>query len=149
MRRSARGLTFVDPLGVDDETIANTFARHYAETKSIADAFRMTEAAIRNPEREASSIPPLVFSASRYHNVPACEILGDALDQQACIARMEVWWRLRHGPVPMSFPGIASAFGRDHSTVIHGVRRFERLLATRNDLRWRVGLPALADRQAA
>lgn len=53
-------------------------------------------------------------------------------------ARHEVWTRLRleHG---WSWPAIAREFGRDHTTVMHGVRKVRMLAAGTRQVRVHVG----------
>lgn len=71
-------------------------------------------------------------------NVRARDILGPSRHQFVTIPRQEVMWRLRmicwkDGSPKHSFPEIGRAIGgRDHTTVLSGVRRHERRLGGGN-----------------
>lgn len=45
--------------------------------------------------------------------------------KEACIARFTWWWLLRT-MLGWSYPRIGALVGRDHTTVMHGVREFEK-----------------------
>ncbi len=70
--------------------------------------------------------------------VRARDILGPSRHQFVSIPRQEVMWRLRmicwkDGSPKHSFPEIGRAIGgRDHTTVLSGVRRHERRLGGEN-----------------
>lgn len=59
-------------------------------------------------------------------NVPVDEIKGRARYRRVSFARMEVYHVLRT-QFRMSLPHIGRIMGRDHSTVLLGVRRYESL----------------------
>lgn len=63
------------------------------------------------------------------------ELWSSRRQQNLCDARQEAYYRLRH-ETSRSMPDIARRCGgRDHTTILHGVRKIERLLATRT---WRL-----------
>ena len=59
--------------------------------------------------------------------IPLRKILGKRRDQRTVNARMIAMYRCRH-LTTKSFPEIARAFGRDHSTVIHACEVVEKRL---------------------
>jgi chromosomal replication initiation ATPase DnaA len=62
--------------------------------------------------------------------VTRSELCGDARTQSVAAARQELWWLIRHHPDrSYSFVEIARFFGRDHTTVLHGVAAYERRCA--------------------
>lgn len=59
------------------------------------------------------------------HKVSFKQITSPFRSRETCAARHEVFWRLRHETL-MSYPAIGRRFGgRDHTTVLHGVRKHE------------------------
>jgi chromosomal replication initiation ATPase DnaA len=84
-------------------------------------------------ERNGAGRPPVW----RYRAILAeeCEQLGVAFDaalgrrraRRICAARYRCWSRLR--AIGYSYPGIASVSGRDHTTILHGLRRLRLLNA--------------------
>ena len=55
------------------------------------------------------------------------DLFGPCRKQHLAYARFEIWYEC-HRLDGFSFPKIGEVFGRDHSTIIHGVRRWEALL---------------------
>lgn len=63
------------------------------------------------------------------YNVSSIDIRSARRDKQTCIARNEVFYRLRH-ETTLSVPRIGHLVGqRDHSTVLNGIHRHEKRLA--------------------
>lgn len=59
------------------------------------------------------------------HAVSMNDVLSDYRAVHVVAARFECYWRLRT-ELKMSFPTIGKAMGgRDHSSVVHGVRKYE------------------------
>jgi len=59
------------------------------------------------------------------HQVSMAELLSMRRSQFLCLARYEAFWRCRE-ETTMSLPQIGYRFGgRDHTTVLHGIRRHE------------------------
>jgi chromosomal replication initiation ATPase DnaA len=66
----------------------------------------------------------------RAHHVTRAEVCGCLRTKAIVSARHEVWWRLRHHPeLNFSYEEIGCLFGRDHTTVLSGVRTKERARA--------------------
>lgn len=125
----------------DDETVANIFSRAYSETHSIADAFWVTSAVIgRRATHDVGAIGlnRLIAQVAAVHGLKPKSLLGNSRRKEVCAARYEVWWRARQHTPPVSYPALAAAFDRDHSTVFHGVEVFEAMLAKSAELRARM-----------
>jgi len=58
---------------------------------------------------------------SEKHNIPLKELQGNRRFKRLSIARREIFWRLRHEK-GMSLLDIARKMGKDHTTVLHGLR---------------------------
>lgn len=69
----------------------------------------------------------LLESVCRQRGVMPEELYGGCRAQSVARARHELWWRIRALPDrDYSYPEIARMFGCDSSTVLHGVRAFQR-----------------------
>jgi chromosomal replication initiation ATPase DnaA len=58
------------------------------------------------------------------HNLTRHDVLSKSRQYHVVRARQHCYWHFRQKIVngrPMSYPEIARLFGRDHSTVIHGI----------------------------
>lgn len=57
------------------------------------------------------------------------DIVGDARLRYIAIVRWEIWWKIRHLRTrwgePFSYPQIGVWFNRDHTTIRHGVLRYD------------------------
>lgn len=59
------------------------------------------------------------------HRISFNEIISPRRDRRIVAARHEAFWRCR-GETILSYPQIGMKFGgRDHSTVLHGIRAYE------------------------
>ena len=68
----------------------------------------------------------IVHSVAHHRNVSIKDLFGRKRQSNISNARFEIWWRLRQlDKERYSFPMIARMFGRNHSTIIYGVRRHE------------------------
>ena len=104
-----------------------------------ADLLKMT--AEKNPEpgaldllvktagRPATSFDGLLAQAARAFKVGAEDILGASRKPDLVLARQSAMYLCRK-KLGLSFPELGKAFRRDHSTVIHGIRKIEELVKT-------------------
>ena len=85
---------------------------------------------------ELPTLPPrvelIIRQASAYHNVSYKDVVGQTRTKGPSHVRFEAMYRIRDeiliGGQPPSLPQIGRWFsGRDHTTVLHGLRRFEEL----------------------
>lgn len=71
----------------------------------------------------------ILHEVAEKHRIGVKSLLSASKARNVVTARNEAFYRMRHEIViagePMSFPLIASKFGKDHTTVIWGVRRHE------------------------
>lgn len=58
------------------------------------------------------------------HGVAVEEVMGRSRFKRVCTARKEAYAMLREER--LSYPAIGRMFGRDHTTVVDGVQRYER-----------------------
>lgn len=62
---------------------------------------------------------------SEKHNIPLKELQGNRRFKRLSVARREIFWRLRHEK-GMSLLDIARKMGKDHTSVLHGLRVYVR-----------------------
>ena len=72
----------------------------------------------------------LLVSVCEQRGVMLEELCGPGRARSVALARHELWWRIRALPDRhYSYPEIARMFGRDSTTVVHGVAAHQRFLA--------------------
>ena len=63
----------------------------------------------------------------RLHHVTRAEVCSRSRSRAVSNARQDLWWRLRHDvTLRFSYMEIGRLFARNHTTVMHGVRAFEK-----------------------
>lgn len=72
------------------------------------------------------------------HKVTRKELMSPERRRQVSHARFELYWRLRSHTWPLggnkySLPEIGRALNRDHTSVLHGLRRWEAILQQRDN----------------
>lgn len=83
------------------------------------------------------ALPPrvraVVEAVAAEHRLPEAALFGRAKRRAVAHPRQQAWARIRalDGPLgkPFSLARIGAWFGRDHSTVLDGVRAYERRTA--------------------
>jgi chromosomal replication initiation ATPase DnaA len=75
-------------------------------------------------EESARSAGPrqILLEVSRKHNIPVDAILGQSRQRRIVLARGDAIWRF-YSETRLSTPQIGARFGKDHSTILHGVPR--------------------------
>lgn len=69
------------------------------------------------------------------HHVTRAEVCSRIRTRMVSLARQELWWRLRNHPeVQFSYVELGRLFRRNHSTILQGVRAWEKVLERRNAL---------------
>ena len=93
-----------------------------------------------------SVVEAAIDAASTVYGVPADKITSDSRSRPLVDARQAAMYVTRQASA-LSYPEIARAFGgRDHTTVIHAVRKIERLMGEQDEVRKRVlSVRALVD----
>jgi len=72
----------------------------------------------------------LVDDICHRRGVTRDELCGAVRTRAICRARQEAWWRIRHLPGhDYSYQEIGKLFGRDHTTILHGVHAYALLSA--------------------
>ena len=72
-----------------------------------------------------ASVDAIIAKVALEHGVSAAELLSDTRWQKVAHARQHAFAAVRGMPRKPSYPQIGRWFGRDHSTVVHGVRAHE------------------------
>lgn len=81
------------------------------------------------PPRLTGQLGDILRDVAERYDVGVDEIVGPSRVRQFVVPRQEVMWRARH-ETPLSLPQIGQRLGgRDHTTVLHGVRQHERRMA--------------------
>ena len=100
---------------------------------------------LRDPAADLGNISVwrrLVAAVAREHEVTPEQILGKGRSHHIVDARMECMYRMRV-ELLMSPPNIGDKLGRDHSTVLHGVRKVRTRLLDEMREKEHAGDPAL------
>lgn len=97
------------------------------------------------PETGRAKLIRIVREVAEFHWLPPSLILSAVRTAGVCAARQECMWRARQ-ETTYSLPQLGVFFGRDHATVLYGIRRHQ--LRNRVDESSKNGTerePALAD----
>lgn len=73
---------------------------------------------------EARGLWSIVEETARRHFLLPHELLGSDRLASVCMARFHLWSILR-SRTGFSFPQLGRIFGRDHTTIMMGVRKYE------------------------
>jgi chromosomal replication initiation ATPase DnaA len=76
----------------------------------------------------------IIFAVAEYYDVPLRRLLSETRTNRVARARWVAMYLLRK-TTAMSLEEIGCAFARDHTTVIHGVRRTEEMIETDETLK--------------
>ncbi|CDP50689.1 hypothetical protein [Devosia sp. DBB001] len=68
----------------------------------------------------------IVAECAAKYGVSVKDILSMRRNKDIVSARYEAMWRMRQ-ETTMSYPQIGAKLGRDHSTVVHAIKRHERI----------------------
>lgn len=66
----------------------------------------------------------IALEVGRKYDVTLDEMMSAERRHNFVLARHETWWRMRH-ELGHSYPRIGRAFGKDHTSIVHGVQRYE------------------------
>lgn len=84
------------------------------------------ETIIKETSRPAITVADLVAQAARVFNASPEDIMGQSRKPDPVMARQAAMYLCRK-KMGLSFPELGKAFGRDHSTVIHAIKKIEDL----------------------
>jgi chromosomal replication initiation ATPase DnaA len=145
-----------DELGIVTEALRRTqhFGRHaFLARRLPGDGARATELKIRRRqdeilaeeiEREAQKratavlaeidgleVPKLPLKllmrlAVEITGLPSGEMLGPCRSAPVAVARHFAWWLVRNSRPDLSLPALGRIFHRDHTSIIHGLKRVRR-----------------------
>lgn len=115
-------------------------------------AYRMADELVNSPR--LPPIPGLVLNetgairwmrimhaVAKQHGIDAKDIMSESRKRHIINARFEVFYRLRID-LGMSYMKIAGLFGKDHSTIIHGVNKLRMKLLDEKKRQHKDGDPA-------
>ena len=104
---------------------------HPARDKMMALISKITQPPEERYSFVAEDLPVwkrICLETCNKHNVAFNELISPRRDKKLVRARYEVMWRMKK-ETSMSFPAIGRRLGgRDHSTIIVGVRRYEEIM---------------------
>lgn len=69
----------------------------------------------------------IMHAVAKSHGITASEIMGVSRERHIVIARFETFYRLRID-LAMSYTKIGTLFGKDHTTIMHGVNKVRKKL---------------------
>lgn len=120
--------------GIPDAAIARMLGRNVdtvvaaRENLGVKRVMRKLSAGTRDAEPEQRGIPDvareIIRDVCRRHNVNYDAMLSPARARRIAWPRQEAFWRL-DAAGKWSTTKIGQFFGRDHTTVIHGVRAYQ------------------------
>lgn len=90
-----------------------------------------------NPRPPPPTLAEIVAEVAALHGVTVEELMSPSRETRLVLARWEAMWRMSqvywgHKSLPRySSQQIGRFFGRDHSTVLHGVRKYREILQRR------------------
>jgi chromosomal replication initiator protein len=82
---------------------------------------------IKSKEQKFANM--LIQEITTKSGIDAVELLSKTRKREVSDMRQFTFWSIRH-TTKLSLDTIGAIFGRDHATVIHGIRNFESLIAT-------------------
>lgn len=89
----------------------------------------MTRDYLLGPKPFTLPLHVIIAEVAQKHGVSYDELISDRRQKRMIAPRFEAYWRCAR-ETPASYPQIGRAFGnRDHTTILHGVRRHEKRLA--------------------
>lgn len=78
----------------------------------------------------------IVSDVCERRGVTLAQLQSDSRVLHITHARWEAWYlmrtKLKRGGYPISFPALAAYFLKDHSTVIHGIGRWEKIISSKS-----------------
>lgn len=92
-----------------------------------AAEWRMRDIA-RRIGAEGPTVPEIFQAVTDATNKSAQDLVGPRRSQDLSRPRFLTYWLLKNLRPDLSLPTIGKAMKRDHTTVMHGIRRFEELM---------------------
>lgn len=78
-------------------------------------------------------IKDIASAVAKKHGISLIQLRGHSRAHYICMARFEAWWLCREF-LACSLPQLGYFFGRrDHTTILHGIRRHQQLLDLERD----------------
>lgn len=86
----------------------------------------MVNAVAALERHDTEETPTAIARVALAHGVTVEEIMGEARDRRRSHARQHAYWEVRRLRPHLSLPQIGAIFGgRDHTTILHGIRQHE------------------------
>jgi len=104
--------------GVNEVTLRNLLPPPSPRPEPVSTVLKSTPSVLTPKE--------LIMLLCAEENVPYAAIIGTSQVREVAWPRMRMYWVMRKTKPRMSLPEIGRRFGgRDHTTIIYGIRRFE------------------------
>ena len=97
-----------------------------AERRERERAWAAIEAVMADAVTPRKAKLAVVAAVAMKHGLTLPEIMGADRRHHVAHARQEAFWVLRDTYPEMSLPAIGRMFGKDHTTVLHGIRQHEK-----------------------
>jgi WhiB family transcriptional regulator, redox-sensing transcriptional regulator len=117
-----------DIAGCDGEVHARRMCRaHYDRVMATGTPLSRREQAANVRATRLADAGTIVAAVADRHGLTVEVLTGDGRSRGVVAARREAMWCLRESG--LSLPDVGRVLGRDHSTVLHGLRRFAEVAA--------------------
>ncbi len=88
----------------------------------LSPCLNITRDYLLKPSEQPRPLHAILAEVCAKHGISERAFLGNIRNMEVTHARWEAWWRMRT-EVGASFPQIGRVSNRDHTTIMHGVRR--------------------------
>lgn len=97
-----------------------------AEQRERERAWAAIEAVMADAMTPRKAKMAVLTAVAIKHGLTLSEIMGKDRRHHVAHARQEAFWVLKQTYPEMSLPAIGRMFGKDHTTVLHGIRQHEK-----------------------
>lgn len=107
------------------------------EQQAVSEEASSEEAPVipLEPPKHLSEAQKIMYVVAVKHGVRLEDLRSPARIKRFVLARHEAMWEIRRQRPALSLPHIGRLFGgRDHTTILHGIRAHQNRLATRTEL---------------
>ena len=82
------------------------------------------------PQPTRREAKPIIHEVADQHGLFYADLIGPSRERHIAWPRQEAMWRIRQACPHISLPGIGRLLGgRDHTTILHGIRAHEKRMA--------------------
>ncbi len=106
----------------------------YNEEPTIQMVDEILSSILHNPNRQTVTHKKILTAVSKYYNIPQSDILGSKRNKEIVLPRQIAIYLMRK-ELSLSYPKIGGIVGgRDHTTIIHGFEKINRLMTQDEDI---------------